>query len=83
MNMLKRDKLTQSVAAVGTAPTWLPLLAPLVLSFLFFLAEGRFLLDYLMPAELFFVALASGLLPRHRAGHDSLPETCGGSSNIG
>jgi len=52
------------LSVAGTILAWLPLLAPLA-----FMAMrqagpggGDFLLDYLMPAELFPVALAGGLL---------------------
>ena len=55
--------LTRTLAIVGTVLVWTPILAPVLFSAI---ATGRgrpFRIDYLMPAELFLVALAgSGLL---------------------
>lgn len=54
--------LTKLLAAAGVLLAWLPLLLPLVLG-LARLAGGRtFLVDWLMPAELFPVALLGGVL---------------------
>ena len=39
---------------------WFPILAPVILSVLGFIAKRRFLFDYLMPAELFPAALVGG-----------------------
>ncbi|PIV26613.1 MAG: hypothetical protein COS37_05520, partial [Anaerolineae bacterium CG03_land_8_20_14_0_80_58_20] len=47
---------------VGTVLVWFPILAPVLLSLILFIGEGRFLLDYLMPAELFPFALAGAIL---------------------
>lgn len=61
--MEKKNALTKVLAIVGTVLVWFPLLAPVLLSAVLLIAEGRFLFDYLMPMELFLVALAgSGLL---------------------
>lgn len=61
--MATKNVLTKVLAIVGTALVWFPILAPILLSIILFAAERRFLFDYLMPAELFFFALAgSGLL---------------------
>ena len=61
--MEKKDALTKTLAIVGTVLVWFPIAAPVLLSIIFFVAEGRFLFDYLMPAEFFLFALAgSGLL---------------------
>ena len=58
--MAKKGVLTEVVAIIGTLLVWLPLLAPVVFG-LFRLSTGRvFGLDYLMPAELFPMALAGG-----------------------
>ena len=54
------NRLTKGLALTGTALIWLPLLAPLVLAVGAWLGRGRWLFDYLMPAELFLVALAGG-----------------------
>jgi len=61
--MEKKDNLTKGLAMTGTILTWLPILAPIVLSGMFFLVERVFRFDYLMPAELaFLVLLGGGLL---------------------
>ena len=61
--MEKKDTLTKILATVGTILVWLPILSPVLFSILLFGAERGFGFDYLMPAELFPVALAgSGLL---------------------
>ncbi len=58
--MEKKNILTKILAVVGTALAWFPILAPVVLAVLAFVAERRFRFDYLMPAELFPAALAGG-----------------------
>ncbi len=58
--MLKTDAGTKALAVAGTTLAWIPILAPIVLSLAFRVARGWFRFDYLMPAELFPVALASG-----------------------
>jgi hypothetical protein len=61
--METKNILTRVLAIVGTVLAWLPVLVPVLLAIMAFFARGRFLFDYLMPAELFLVALAgSGLL---------------------
>ena len=60
--MSKNDALTKTLAVAGVLLAWIPLLAPLVFG-LIRLASGRpFLVDWLMPAELFPVALLGGAL---------------------
>lgn len=55
--------LTARVSAVaGTVLTGFPLLAPLVLGVIFAVGSGRFLFDFLIPGELFFVVVAGALL---------------------
>jgi len=56
----KKNTLTKSIAIVGAALAWFPILAPVALAVLGFIARRRFLFDYLMPAELFPVALVGG-----------------------
>jgi len=56
----KADVGTKVLAVAGTALAWFPILAPIVLSLIFRVARGRFRFDYLMPAELFPVALLGG-----------------------
>lgn len=60
--MEKKNTLTRILAIVGTLLAWLPLLAPVFFSVGAFISRRRFLFDYLMPAELFPLALAGGLL---------------------
>jgi hypothetical protein len=61
--IMEKNILTKVLAIVGTALVWFPILAPVVLTVPGFLIEHRVLFDYLMPAELFPVALVgSGLL---------------------
>ncbi|NUM44392.1 MAG: hypothetical protein HUU38_06755 [Anaerolineales bacterium] len=60
--MEKKNALTKGLTIVGTGLVWFPLLAPLLLSAVTGMVEGVFRLDYLMPAELFLVALLGGLL---------------------
>jgi hypothetical protein len=57
-----RDTLTKVLAVAGTVLAWLPIVLPLGLGALAFVAERRFRIDYLMPAELFLVALLGGVL---------------------
>ena len=60
--MEKQGVLTRILAVVGTVLVWLPILAPLIFSVILLLQEGRFLFDYLMPAELFPSILLGGVL---------------------
>jgi hypothetical protein len=63
ISMEKKGILTKVMTIVGTGLVWLPILAPVAFYVIRFI-EGRILLfDYLMPAELFPVALiGAGLL---------------------
>ncbi len=60
--MGNRNVLTKMLAVAGTVLVWLPILAPLVFSALHLARAGQFRLDYLMPAEMFPVALVGALL---------------------
>jgi hypothetical protein len=60
--MENKGTFTKILAITGTVLVWFPLLAPALISLIFFVQEGEFRLDYLMPAELFPFALAGGLL---------------------
>jgi len=51
--MEKKAFAIRVLAIVGTVFVWVPLLAPFVLSVVFLIQSGRFLFDFLMPAELF------------------------------
>jgi hypothetical protein len=51
------------LAVIGTILIWLPILSPFAFSIIRLITGGIFHLDYLMPAELFPIALAgAGLL---------------------
>lgn len=56
------EVLKRVLAVLGTALVWFPLFAPLALSILALISMGRFLFDYLMPAEMFPLALIGGIL---------------------
>ena len=61
--MSRKAGFTKVLAILGAALVWLVLLSPLLLWLVFTLRRGRFDLvyfDYLMPAELFLVALVGG-----------------------
>ncbi len=58
----KKDAFTKVLAVVGTALTWLPLLAPIVFALSLLVARGIFRFDYLMPAELFLLVVVGGWL---------------------
>jgi hypothetical protein len=58
----KKDLLTKMIAIVGTILVWFPILAPILFSLAFLIQRGIFRFDYLMPAELFSVALPGAVL---------------------
>ncbi len=58
--MEKTNILTKILAIIGTVLIWLPILAPLFFSAVRFVQARRFLLDYLMPAELILLVLVGG-----------------------
>jgi hypothetical protein len=60
--MQKKDVLTKVLAIAGTALVWFPILAPVFFSIEHFLRARRFMIDYLMPAELFPAVLLGGIL---------------------
>jgi len=60
--MEKKNGLTKFLAIAGSVLVWFPILAPVVLAFTSLIANGKFLLDYLMPAELFPSILLGGAL---------------------
>lgn len=57
----KKSNLTKVLAILGTVLVFLPLLMPVLLSILGVISSGEFNFDFLMPAELFPVALAGGI----------------------
>lgn len=60
--MNRRSVLAQGLAIAGAVLTWFPIIAPVVLSVVRFAQTGRWMIDYLMPAELLPVALLGGVL---------------------
>jgi hypothetical protein len=60
--MDRRGSLTKALVVIGSVLVWLPLIAPLVLGVVRFIQIHRVRIDYLMPAELFWVALVGGVL---------------------
>ncbi len=61
-NMEKVSVLTKILAVAGTVVVWLPIVAPFFFALALLFRRGRFLLDYLMPAELAGVAFVGGAL---------------------
>ena len=59
--MDRKNTLTRILAILGITLVALTILAPLVFALAALFRRGRFLFDYLMPAELFPVALGGGL----------------------
>ncbi|MDD5468971.1 MAG: hypothetical protein PHS96_14325 [Anaerolineales bacterium] len=60
--MNDKATFTKTLAIIGTVLVWLPILAPVFFSLVALVAARRFRFDYLMPAELFPVALLGGAL---------------------
>jgi hypothetical protein len=61
--MDRKGVFTKILAIVGTVLVWLPVLAPFVFSVVSLIGDSMFRFDYLMPAELFPMALpGAGLL---------------------
>jgi hypothetical protein len=60
--MEKQGALTKILAIAGIVLVWLPILAPIIFSGLFFVQVRVFRFDYLMPAELFPAILLGGAL---------------------
>lgn len=59
--MNRTDTLTKILASTGTVLVWIPLLAPAFFGLVSLLADGVFRFDYLMPAEIFPLALLGGV----------------------
>jgi hypothetical protein len=60
--MKKKDVLTIILAIAGTFMVWFPIMAPIFFSIEHYLRARRFMIDYLMPAELFPAVLLGGAL---------------------
>jgi hypothetical protein len=62
-SMEKQTTLTKRLAIIGCIFLWLPLMAPVIFALRYFRGSGKFMLDFLMPFEIFpLVLLGSGLL---------------------
>ena len=60
--MENKGTLTKILAITGTVLVWFPILAPILLTTIFFIQEHIFRFDYLMPAELGLFAFGGGIL---------------------
>jgi hypothetical protein len=60
--MAKNNRFTKILAIVGTILVGLPVVAPIIFGLIRFIRSGRFMVDYLMPAELGFLVLVGALL---------------------
>jgi len=60
--MKKNNVLTKILAGAGTVLVWFPIVAPIWLSLFSIITSRMFRFDYLMPAELFPLALGGGVL---------------------
>jgi hypothetical protein len=60
--MNRQTEITKVLAISGFVLVWFTILAPLVLGIISLVSGSGFRFDYLMPAELFVVALVGGLL---------------------
>ncbi len=58
--MNNRGTFGKILATAGTILVWLPILAPTLMTIIRLLQQGGFNFDYLMPAELFLLALVGG-----------------------
>jgi hypothetical protein len=60
--MEKKSVFTKILAILGTILVWFPILAPVLFGIAALFSRGRFLFDYLMPAEFFPIELIGALL---------------------
>jgi len=60
--MENKRVFTKILAVAGTIFVWFPILAPILLTTIFFIQEHIFRFDYLMPAELGLFAFGGGIL---------------------
>ncbi len=60
--MENKGSLTKILATAGTVLVWIPILSPVIFSAAFVIRTRFFRFDYLMPAELFPLALVGGIL---------------------
>ena len=62
MSIIKLDKVAMVCAVIGTILVWLPILIMLITSIIGSISAQMFLMDYLLPAEFFFVELIGWVL---------------------
>ncbi|MCA9995035.1 MAG: hypothetical protein KDE56_04770 [Anaerolineales bacterium] len=60
--MKNKTTLTKTLAVIGTVLIWLPVVAPIILALVMLAVRQQFLLDFLMPAELFFLVAAGSVM---------------------
>lgn len=60
--MEDKGVLTKILAIAGTVLVWFPILAPILLTVIFYIEVQMFRFDYLMPAELGLFAFSGGIL---------------------
>jgi len=60
--MQNKNLLTKILAIAGTVLVWFPILVPVLFALERLVRAHRFMLDYLIPAELFPLVLVGGLL---------------------
>jgi len=60
--MENKGVFTKILAVAGTIFVWFPILAPILLTAIFFIQAHIFRFDYLMPAELGLFAFGGGIL---------------------
>ncbi|MCF7943512.1 MAG: hypothetical protein K9L21_03680 [Spirochaetia bacterium] len=60
--MEKNTVITKILVIIGLILVWLTVLTPIVLAVAALFVMGRFLLDYMMPAEMFAAALGGAIL---------------------
>jgi hypothetical protein len=59
--MMKNPKITKILAIVGVILVWFPLLLPFIFGGVRFVESGRLHIDFLIPAEIFFVPFSGSV----------------------
>lgn len=60
--MKNKILISKILAITGTILVWIPIIAPVLLTIIFLITEGRLAFDFLMPMELFFLVIIGALL---------------------
>ena len=60
--MENKGVLTKILGVAGTVLVWFPILAPILITAIFYIQEQIFRFDYLMPAELGLFAFGGGII---------------------